>query len=86
MLKEVLALVPGTIPDGVSTSGQNADELDGIPSSVIEAVEPQIGTWDQYFDEKRDLRLEGRGGTFRCAATLAEHWTLDRTTRACMHV
>lgn len=86
MLKEVLALVPGTIPDGVSISGQNADELDGIPSSVIEAVEPQIGTWDQYFDEKRDLRLEGRGGTFRCAATLAEHWTLDRTTRACMHV
>ncbi|BDA49543.1 Protein phosphatase methylesterase 1 [Coccomyxa sp. Obi] len=54
-----------TIPDGVSCSGQGADELDGIPANIRQDVEPEVGSWDQYFDEKRDIQLEERGGTFR---------------------
>lgn len=58
----------GTIPDGVSCSGQGADELDGIPANIRQDVEPEVGTWDQYFDTKRDIVLEGRGGSFRSEA------------------
>ena len=64
--------VSGTIPDGVSCGDEGADALDGIPANIRQDVEPEIGTWDQYFDEKRDIRLEGRGGTFRSAATVLD--------------
>lgn len=39
--------------------------MDGIPSLARHAVEPEIGSWDQYFDERRHIQLEGRGGIFR---------------------
>ena len=52
----------GTIPDGASTSEKG---IDGLPSSVLPAVEPELQPWDHYFDDLQDICLEERGGTFR---------------------
>ncbi len=71
--------LPGTIPDGeavgeesVSTTAIFVDELDDGEGASCAHAAP----WDLYFDEMRDIRLEQRSGSFRCAiSTPLLHYT-----------
>lgn len=58
-------LTPGTIPDSRAMSGSGADQLDGLPATVQAGPDVEPGSWDQYFDEQLDIRLQERGATFR---------------------
>lgn len=55
----------GTIPDSRPVSGSDADRLDGLPASIQAGPDIEPGSWDQYFDQRQDIRLEERGATFR---------------------
>ena len=49
-------------PDGSEAPAVLVDELDDGDGASHAAAVP----WDRYFDEARDVRLEHRGGVFRC--------------------
>ncbi len=59
-------MLAGTIPDSRPLSGSDADQLDGVPASIQPGPDIEPGSWDQYFDQRQDVRLDARGATFRC--------------------
>ena len=58
-------MLAGTIPDSRPLSGSDADQLDGLPASIQAAPDIEPGSWDQYFAQQRDIRIDERGATFR---------------------
>ena len=38
--------------------------MDGIPPALASDM-PELPRWDAYFDERQDIQLDDRGGTFR---------------------